>query len=134
MAVTHNNILRASPNLSTKMYVNELGKGSTSLSHVNEQFRNICGDLALVSFNKTLKTSIGPTKIMACRMRIKIKIRSANKLQVVDKESAVLGYPGEISAPLHADHHGLTKFKNKEDGNYRDVRNVLRTFLNISGI
>jgi hypothetical protein len=62
-----NNILRASPNAGTKVYINELEKGSTSLDDINEQFRNVCGDLALVSFHETLKTTITPGfKAMVC--------------------------------------------------------------------
>jgi len=63
-AQTLNNILRATPNTGTKFYLNELEKGSTTLQDINEQFRNVCGELALVSFHETLKTSIGPTKAM----------------------------------------------------------------------
>jgi hypothetical protein len=48
----------------------------------------------------------------------------------VEKESAVLGYPTETSAPLIADHHGLTKFPGRQDRNYRDVKNVLRRLVN----
>jgi len=48
---------------------------------------------------------------------------------VVERESAILGYPTEMSAPLNADHHGVAKFVDREDGNYRDVRNVLRMFI-----
>ncbi|XMA09563.1 hypothetical protein WAI453_002354 [Rhynchosporium graminicola] len=112
LAVTLNNILRASPALSAKIYINEIDKDSTTISDINEQFRNICGGLNLVSFHETLETSIGLTKAM-----------------VVERDSAILGYPGEISAPLRADHHGLTKFKDRADVDYRDVRNVLRSFL-----
>lgn len=49
--------------------------------------------------------------------------------QIVERESAILGYPTETSAPLHADHHGMAKFSSPEDTNYRDVRNVLRMFV-----
>jgi hypothetical protein len=55
-----NNILRASPSVGTKVYVNELEKGSTSLEDINEQFRNVCGNLVLVSFHETLKTTVAP--------------------------------------------------------------------------
>ncbi|KAF3482204.1 uncharacterized protein GIQ15_04963 [Arthroderma uncinatum] len=108
-----NNILRIAPTTGTKIYVDELGEGSISINDINEQFRNVCSGLELVSFYETLKTAIAP----------------AVKVMVVEKQSAILGYPSEISAPLDADHNGITKFLNREDGNYRDVRNVLRTFV-----
>jgi hypothetical protein len=66
LAATLNNMLRASLILSAKVYVNELEKGSTSISDINEQFRNMCGDVALVSFHETLKTRIGPTRTLVC--------------------------------------------------------------------
>ncbi|PGH02303.1 hypothetical protein GX51_04744 [Blastomyces parvus] len=104
-----NKILRMVPTIRSKVYVNELEKSSTSINDINEQFRNVCGDLELVSFYETLRTT------------------GVNSI-IVEKESAVLGYPLEMSAPLHADHHGLSKFQNPEDGNYRDVVNVIRMF------
>jgi hypothetical protein len=59
-AQTLNNILGAAPNVGAKIYISELEKGSTSLQDINEQFRNVCGKLVLVSFHETLKTSLGP--------------------------------------------------------------------------
>jgi hypothetical protein len=59
-ANTLNNILRASPTAGTKIYINELEKGSGTLEDINEQFKNICGDLRLVSFYETLKTTVTP--------------------------------------------------------------------------
>lgn len=37
-----------------------------------------------------------------------------------------MGYSTEHSSSLVADHHGMTKFKKKQDSNYIDVRNALR--------
>jgi hypothetical protein len=128
LSSTLNNILRASPSPNTKVYVNELERGSTSLSDINEQFRNMCGGLTLVSFHETLNTSVGRPRSWYTNLSARFS-NEANSCQIIEKESAVLGYPGEISAPLRADHHGLTKFRSREDVNYRDVRNVLRSFL-----
>lgn len=58
-AQTLNSILKTSPGGSAKAYVAELEKKSGSLQDINEQFRNVCGDLELVSFYETLKTSLG---------------------------------------------------------------------------
>lgn len=44
---------------------------------------------------------------------------------VLEKDSSVLGYPGEISKPLDADHHGVCKFDGLEDPKYITVRNIL---------
>lgn len=54
-----NNILRASPGGSAKNYVAELERLSGSLQDINELFRNICGNLKLVSFHETIKTNLG---------------------------------------------------------------------------
>ena len=48
---------------------------------------------------------------------------------VLEKESAVLGYPGEISKALDADHHGVCKYDGPEDPRYLTVRNVLRSLV-----
>ena len=48
---------------------------------------------------------------------------------VLEKDSSVLGYPGEISKPLDADHHGVCKYSNPSDARYVAVRNVLKTLI-----
>lgn len=112
LAQSLNNILKATPG-GSKIYVSELEKGSTSLQDINEQFKHISGDLALVSFYESLKTTIA----------------SGFKTFIVEKESAVLEYKNETSKPLDADHHGLSKFRNPDDPNYRNVRNILRVLV-----
>lgn len=69
-AQTLNNILRTIPGFSAKNYVAELENNSNSLQDINEQFRNICGDLELVSFYETLKTNLGAgvKKIVSARL------------------------------------------------------------------
>lgn len=51
----------------------------------------------------------------------------------MEKDSAILGYPGETSSPLTANHHGMSKFRDLVDANYIDVRNILRWLMNKSG-
>ena len=48
---------------------------------------------------------------------------------VLEKESSILGYPGEVSKSLDADHHGVCKYANQEDSNYVTVRNVLKSLV-----
>jgi hypothetical protein len=48
---------------------------------------------------------------------------------VVEKDSAILGYVGEISKPLGADHHTVCKFDSIQDSNYISVGNVLKTLV-----
>lgn len=48
---------------------------------------------------------------------------------VLEKDSSVLGYPGETSKALNADHHGVCKFENIKDPNYITVRNILKSLM-----
>lgn len=48
---------------------------------------------------------------------------------VVEKDSSILGYPGEISKGLDADHHTVVKFDSRQDDKYLAVRNYLQTQL-----
>ncbi|KAJ5834799.1 Cytochrome cd1-nitrite reductase-like C-terminal heme d1 [Penicillium robsamsonii] len=99
-------------NHSPKLYIAELRAGSQTVAALNEQFRHIAPNLDILSFYETLQTSIGPKKMM-----------------VVEKESATLGYPKEISKALAADHHTVCKFDSTQDSNYISVRNALKTLV-----
>lgn len=48
---------------------------------------------------------------------------------VLEKDSSVLGYPGEVSMPLDADHHGVCKYESRDDPRYITVRNVLKSLI-----
>ena len=48
---------------------------------------------------------------------------------VLEKESSILGYPGEISKPLSADHHDVCKYANQEDPSYLSIRNALGSLV-----
>jgi WD40 repeat protein len=48
---------------------------------------------------------------------------------ILKKTSAVLGYPGEVSKPLDADHHDVCKFASTEDINYKSIRAVLQSLV-----
>lgn len=94
---------------SPKQYIAELTINSLTLQDINEQFRNLAPNISIVSFYETLKTAIGPSQTM-----------------VVQKDSSILGYPGEISKPLDADHHDVCKYTSQQDSNYISVRNILK--------
>lgn len=40
-----------------------------------------------------------------------------------------MGYPGEVSKPLYADHHGVCKFDSPDDNNYKSLRSVLQSLV-----
>ncbi|KAL8654123.1 MAG: hypothetical protein Q9210_001698 [Variospora velana] len=48
---------------------------------------------------------------------------------ILEKESSVLGYPGETSKALDADHHNVCKFDNPKDPNYITVKNALGSII-----
>ena len=48
----------------------------------------------------------------------------------MEKDSAVLGYPGEISRALNADHHNVCKFDSPKDPNYVAVKNAISSLVN----
>ena len=99
-------------NHSAKQYIAELKQNSPTLQDINEQFRNIAPRLQIISFFETQQTAVGPKKMM-----------------VLEKDSSILGYPGEISKPLDADHHNVCKYASQQDPNYISVRNVLKSLI-----
>lgn len=44
---------------------------------------------------------------------------------LLEPSSSTLGYPGEITQPLDANHNNVCKFANREDPNYQSVSSVL---------
>ena len=48
---------------------------------------------------------------------------------VLEKDSSLLGYPGEVSKPLDADHNGICKYESRDDSRYRSVRDALKDLL-----
>lgn len=97
----------------SKAYLADLENHSVALQDINEQFRTVCGDLSLMSFFETLKTNLMGKGLFVEKL-------------LVEKDSAVLGYPREMSDQLHADHHTICKYQSRDDGNYRSVKNVLK--------
>ncbi|EJT80596.1 NACHT and WD domain-containing protein [Gaeumannomyces tritici R3-111a-1] len=105
-----NTILSTTPlATSSKAYIAGLDMQSDTIQDINEAFRQHSDGLLLYSFYENLKTTIGFTKAM-----------------IVDKSSAVLGYPSEMSVGMNADHHNVCKYKDRSDPNFRTVRGVLK--------
>ncbi|CAI6043794.1 unnamed protein product [Clonostachys chloroleuca] len=97
---------------SSKSFISDLNKSSFAIEELNEQFRHLAPSLSIWSFYETLTTSIGPRKIM-----------------VLEKDSSILGYPTEISKPLHADHQGMCKYNSPSDMNYVSVKNAIKSLV-----
>ncbi|KAI1322656.1 hypothetical protein F5Y16DRAFT_35563 [Xylariaceae sp. FL0255] len=114
LAQTLNRILDSTVVTNSKQYITDLVNNSLTLQKLNEQFRHIAPKLDIVSFYETLPTSIG--------------IKSA-RVMVLEKETSVLGYPGEVSKALNADHHGVCKYEGPQDPNYITMRNILKSLM-----
>ncbi|CAN9417971.1 unnamed protein product [Alternaria alternata] len=112
-----NKILQSTPLTNSKPFISELTRNSSTLQKLNEQFRHIAPKLKIVSFYETQPTSIG--------------FKNA-RVMVLERDSSLLGYPGETSNALNADHHGVCKFPNPQDPNYITVRNVLKSIVSKS--
>jgi hypothetical protein len=48
---------------------------------------------------------------------------------ILEKDSSILGYPGEISKSMNADHHNVCKYDSPQDSNYIGVRNALKSLV-----
>ncbi|TRX93965.1 hypothetical protein FHL15_005043 [Xylaria flabelliformis] len=113
LAETLNKILTGSIfGHSPKDYVMELARKSPTIDELNESFRHHASKLRIFSFYETLSTAIGPFSTM-----------------VLEKNTAVLGYPRETPQPLSANHHGVCKFQSREDANYLSVLGALRSVV-----
>ena len=113
LAETLNKVLTSSIfGHSPKDYVSELARRSPTINELNESFRHHASKLQVFSFYETLSTAIGPMSAM-----------------ILEKDSAVLGYPGEMPQPLIANHHEVCKFKGTDDPNYAAVVGALRSAI-----
>lgn len=88
---------------SKKAYVQDLAPGSMSTQLINDEFCNAYQGVQLWSFFETVGTSMG---------------------LIVEKESAVIGLPGERVQLLNADHRHVCKFDTRLDSNYCSLRNA----------
>ncbi|MCJ1477255.1 hypothetical protein MMC13_005926 [Lambiella insularis] len=113
LAVILNRILSASfIGHSSKQYIHDLNANSPAIEALNEDFRNLAPRLQIFCFYETLQTNVALKAIM-----------------VLEKDSSILGYPGEISRPLNADHHNVCKFSNPEDPSYKSICSALLTLI-----
>lgn len=114
LAATLNRILKMSLGTAPKQFIADLTLGSQALQKLNESFRHVAEKLQVISFYETRPTTM---------------LKGTTKIMVLEKESSVLGYPGEISKPLDADHHGVCKFTGPDDPRYITVRNMLNSLI-----
>lgn len=109
-ADTLNIVLQYSISLGSREYIRDLGRNTGAIQNINEDFRHVASDLQLFSFYETIETT---TKL------------GFGDVMIVEKDSAVLGYPNEQSQPMYTNHRDICKFDRKSDPSYRTIRNVL---------
>ncbi|KAJ3573825.1 hypothetical protein NPX13_g4564 [Xylaria arbuscula] len=97
---------------SPKDYVAELARRSPTIDELNESFRHHASKLHIFSFYETFTTTIGPMSTL-----------------LLDKNTAVLGYPRETAQPLSANHHDVCKFQDRGDANYLSILGALRSVI-----
>lgn len=98
------NVQQLSGVYGSKAYVDNIVPNSESNTTINDQFRHVYHDLDIWSFFETVKTpSLG---------------------LIVEKDSAVLGFPGERVQLLNADHRNVCKFESPLDSDYCTLRNA----------
>lgn len=95
-----------------KKYLSDLQRNSPGIEDINDQFRHHASRIQIVSFYETLPSNVGPKKLV-----------------VVERDSAILGYFNEISAPLNADHARVSKYPSPQDPNYMTVKNVIKSMV-----
>ncbi|KAM7184417.1 hypothetical protein V8F20_012240 [Naviculisporaceae sp. PSN 640] len=118
LAETLSRILQVSPISTPKPYIHELVQNSLTIQRINEQFRHLAPKLNIISFYETSPTAI---------------VRGASRIMVLEKDSSVLGYPGEVSKALDADHHTVCKYDSREDPKYLAVCNYLKAKISTIG-
>lgn len=109
MAETLNVILRYSFFPGMNESVRDLGRNTAPIQRINEAFSKGAGDLELFSFYETVET----------------KTPWGGNIMIVEKDSAILGWPAENTTPMNTDHRGICKFDRTSDPSYRTVRNIL---------
>jgi hypothetical protein len=102
-------------NHSPKRYLTELNHNSPFIEDLNDEFKAHAPNLRIYSFYETLETTIGIKHQM-----------------ILQTSSSTLGYPGETTFPLNADHHNVCKFPNRDDPSYRLVSGVIRELVSTS--
>jgi hypothetical protein len=116
-------------------FIAELAPGSHAIQDLNEKFRHIAPSLDIYSFYETRPTPLAFNTSKLVRSSCvsssygAVLISYPFPQMVLERDSSVLGYPGEIARSLDADHHGVCKYTSPSDPRYISVRNVLKAVV-----
>ncbi|KAL4935190.1 hypothetical protein BDV06DRAFT_134398 [Aspergillus oleicola] len=111
-AETLNKVLKATMIKPPRQFVNDLAKNSSTLLKLNEEFWHFAPRVGLASFYETRTRATGTDRV---------------QIMVVNPDSATLGYPGETSASMDADHHTICKYESQRNPNYLKARNYIKS-------
>lgn len=91
-----------------KTLLHDLGTNSDLLKRISESFQHRVLSIKIASFYEHVFTVP-----MKCLVRTFTCFQSWSLIlvPVVDKDSAVLGYPGEEALPINADHRDICKIR-----------------------
>ncbi|EER27671.1 hypothetical protein CPC735_030070 [Coccidioides posadasii C735 delta SOWgp] len=95
---------------SSKRYIRELDVNSRTIREITESFRSFIHNLEIFSFYELQPTPI--TRFIS--------------MKIVGKESAKIGCPGEVRAPLDANHHTVCKFSSPQESTYKILNALLQ--------
>lgn len=113
-----------------RQYITDLNRNSSALESINDEFRHISRALKIVSFYETLPTKLqGKKMVIIYTVVLWIFAVLITVKMIVEKDSAILGYPNEIAIAVTADHHTICKFLSREDLNYISFRNILKSLV-----
>ncbi|KAK4186217.1 hypothetical protein QBC35DRAFT_501687 [Podospora australis] len=105
-------IIRYSAGHGAKAFIEDLIPGGGTVDQINDEFRHLCSNLRLWSFFEGVPTSFGPMVSL-----------------VVEKESAILGLPGEHTQYMEADHRHICKFESPVSSNYVILQRAFLTTI-----
>lgn len=110
----------------------DLQKDSEALREIASDFTHRCNTIHIVSFFETKRTAFGPffSRMVSYAIFPPRGLFSDLK-QVVERESAILGWPEEHPIPQNTDHRGIAKFHSRDDRNFRPLILRLEHLQNI---
>ncbi|KAH0559298.1 hypothetical protein GP486_004190 [Trichoglossum hirsutum] len=110
-----NNLIRVFALHGSKAYIKDIKPDSVALQVINDAFRHVYQSLQLWSFFEGVQTNLGFGHVF-----------------IVEKDSAILGLPGERVQHLNADHRNVCKFDSPTDSDYLTLRNAFLSTINNS--
>lgn len=114
------------PSVVRKTLLKDLETNSKSLKRISDSFQHRALSIKIASFYERIFTM--PMKRLV-RMGTCSQSCLLIVIKVVDKDSAVLGYPGEEALPIDADHRDICKIRTMDSQQWRSLIGALKRQL-----